>query len=196
MHQWSSLLAAHRNCQNFGVTTTILHLIMYRIIYRPAKPLKILQINVGRGATLYKLALSLANDSFINIILIQELYIFTDCTRRITKFHPMYKTFTPLNNWQICPWVILYIRKSAGLTTAQLWPCTSRDLIFLQIQARNTTPLSIVNTYNAPIGSTNAGAAVNNLLGLPAALWQFAFIAGNFNLHHLNWNSDYLLLLQ
>src|SRR4051794_1781539 len=40
--------------------------------YRPAKPLTILQANVGRGATSHEIALSLAHDSLIDIILIQE----------------------------------------------------------------------------------------------------------------------------
>lgn len=65
---------------------------------RLAKPLTILQINVGRGATSHEIALSLANDSLIDIILIQELYIFTDCKRKITKFHLMYESFTLLDD--------------------------------------------------------------------------------------------------
>jgi hypothetical protein len=104
---------------------------MHRTFHRPAKPLTVLQINVGRGATPHEIALSLANDSLIDIILIQEPYIFTDRKRKITKFHPMYESFTPLDNWETRPRVMSYVRKGAGLNTAQLRPCTSRDLIFL-----------------------------------------------------------------
>jgi hypothetical protein len=35
-----------------------------------AKPLTILQVNIGKGATLYEIALSLANNSLYDIILI------------------------------------------------------------------------------------------------------------------------------
>ena len=35
-----------------------------------AKPLTILQANVGKGATLHEIALLLANNSFVDIILI------------------------------------------------------------------------------------------------------------------------------
>jgi hypothetical protein len=43
-----------------------------------AKPLTILQANISKGATLYEIALILINTSLINIILIQEPYIFID----------------------------------------------------------------------------------------------------------------------
>ena len=69
----------------------------------PAKPLTILQANVGRGATPHEIALTLANTSFVDIILIQEPYIFTDCARKISKAHPMYESFTPLDNWTTHP---------------------------------------------------------------------------------------------
>jgi ribonuclease HI len=134
--------------------------------YSPAKLLTILQANVGRGATLHKIALSLTHDSLIDIILIQEPYIFTDRKRRITKSHPVYESFTPLNDWEIRPRVTSYVCKGAGLHITQLRPCSSRDLIFLQIQTRNTAPFTIVNVYNALAGSTDAGVVINLLLQL------------------------------
>jgi ribonuclease HI len=159
--------------------------------YCPAKPLTILQANVGRGATSHEIALSLAHDSLIDIILIQEPYIFTDRKRRITKSHPVYESFTPLDDWETRPRVISYVRKGAGLHATQLRPCSSRDLIFLQIQTRNTAPFTIANIYNAPTGSTDAGLAVNLLQSTPHSLWRSAFLAGDFNLHHPNWDPDH-----
>lgn len=44
------------------------------------KPLSILQINVGRGATAHEIALALGNESLIDIILIQKPYIFIERT--------------------------------------------------------------------------------------------------------------------
>src|SRR5271165_4607979 len=79
------------------------------------KPLTILQANVGREATLYKIALLLASSSFVDIVLIQELYIFSDCTRKISKAHPMYKSFTPLDNWTTRLRVMSYVCKGTGL---------------------------------------------------------------------------------
>src|SRR5436190_22425962 len=144
---------------------------MHRTFYHPAKPLTVLQINVGRGATPHKIALSLANDSLIDIILIQEPYIFMDCKWKVTKSHPMYESFTPLDDWNTHPRVMSYVRKGAGLNTTQLWPCFSRDLIFLQIQTRDLPPLNIINVYNALVGGTDAGAAIASLMDLLHSLW-------------------------
>src|SRR5271165_4063879 len=150
-----------------------------------AKPLTILQANVGRGATSYEIALSLASSSFVDIVLIQELYIFSDCTRKISKAHPMYKSFTPLDDWTTRPRVMSYVRKGAGLHADQLRPITTQDLIFLQLQARNAPPVIIINAYNAPPRSTDLGAAINALLKLPLSLLTSTFLIGNFNLLYL-----------
>jgi len=62
------------------------------------KPLTILQANVGKGATTHEITLLLANSSLVDIILIQELYYFSDQTRKISKAYLMYKSFTLLDN--------------------------------------------------------------------------------------------------
>ena len=82
-----------------------------------AKPLTILQANVGRAATSHEIALSLAANSLIDIILIQEPYIFTDLSQRITKSHPLYESFIPIDDWEIRPRAISYVCKGAGLQT-------------------------------------------------------------------------------
>ena len=64
----------------------------------PYGPLTVLQINVGRGAIPHELALILAHDSHIDILFIQELYIFADRSRRITKRYLAYKAFTPIDD--------------------------------------------------------------------------------------------------
>lgn len=155
---------------------------------RPARPLTILQVNVGRGATPHEIALSLANDSSIDIILLQEPYIFTDRSRRISKAHPAYESFTPSDDWTIRPRVISYVRKGAGLQIAQLRPATTRDIIFLEIQTRNSLPVVVINAYNAPPGSQGAGDTIRILEGLPQNLFRSAFLAGDFNLLHPRWD--------
>jgi len=147
-----------------------------------------MQANVGRGATPHEIALSLANSSFVDIILIQEPYIFSDRTRKISKAHPMYESFTPLDDWTTRPRVMSYVRKGAGLQADQLRPFTTRDLIFLQLQARNTPPIVIINVYNAPPGSTDPGAAIDTLIRLPPSLLTSTFLAGDFNLLHTRWD--------
>src|SRR5271166_6659420 len=153
-----------------------------------AKPLTILQANVRRGATPHEIVLSLANSSFIDIILIQEPYIFSDRSRKISKAHPMYESFTPLDDWTTRPRVMSYVRRGSGLHANQLRPVTTRDLIFLQIQARNAPGITIINAYNAPPGSTNPGEAINALVKLPPNLLTSTFLAGDFNLLHPRWD--------
>lgn len=85
-----------------------------------------------------------------------------------------------------------YVRKGIGLNISQLQPCTSRNLVFLQIQTRNLPLLNIVNAYNAP-GGADKGAAVASLIDLPQTLWRSAFLAGDFNLHHVNWDPDHTI---
>jgi ribonuclease HI/endonuclease/exonuclease/phosphatase (EEP) superfamily protein YafD len=165
---------------------------MPHIHKRPAKPLTLLQINVGKGATPHEIALSLANDSFVDIILIQEPYIFADRKRKITKAHPLYKVFTPLDNWEERPRVMSYVRKGIGLSVRQLRPCISKDLLFLQISTCNLPPLNIVNIYNAPVGTIDAGLAVQSLTDLTSSfLLHSILLAGDFNLHHPQWNPNH-----
>src|SRR2546429_993752 len=122
----------------------------------PYGPLTVLQINVGRGAISHELALTFAYDSHIDIIFIQEPYIFTDRSRRITKRHPAYEAFTPLDNWSYRPRAITYVRKGRGLCISQLRPVHTRDIVLLQLQSRNSLPVTLINIYNVPTGSTDA----------------------------------------
>ncbi|KAJ8066801.1 hypothetical protein OCU04_004188 [Sclerotinia nivalis] len=160
-------------------------------MYNPrlsSKPLTILQANVAKNATSHELALSLANDSCIDIILIQEPYTFSDISRRITKSHPAYETFTPLDNWETRPRVMSYTRKNAGIRASQLRPVSSRDLLFLQIQSLTGSILTIINIYNAPRGCTNENQAIQTLFDLPSNILNSTLLAGDLNLHHSRWN--------
>ncbi|CCU74408.1 reverse transcriptase [Blumeria hordei DH14] len=56
--------------------------------HRSIGPLRLLQINVCRGASSHELALIFANEERFDIVLIQEPYIYTDRQRQITKFNP------------------------------------------------------------------------------------------------------------
>ena len=51
---------------------------------RKLRPVKILSVNVGRGAQAHEIALNQAYQANTDIILIQEPHIFHDRSRRIT----------------------------------------------------------------------------------------------------------------
>jgi len=100
----------------------------------------------------------------------------------------MYESFTPLDDWTTRPRVMSYVRKGSGLQADQLRPVVTRDLIFLQIQARNSPPVTIINAYNAPPGCEGAGNTITDLISLPQTLTASAFLAGDFNLLHPRWD--------
>lgn len=61
------------------------------MIYRNStrkEPLTVLQLNLGRGADSHAIALTLAFNNNIDVLLIQEQYIFSNLSRQITKGLP------------------------------------------------------------------------------------------------------------
>lgn len=162
------------------------------------KPLSILSVNVGKGHTSHELALALAFDSSIDILLIQEPYINKAYARRLTKKHPSYECFSPVDSWEHHPRVLTYARKGVGLRTSQTYLLphghpAANDLLSLTIQTTSDNSLTIVNVYNAPPGSpSRENLAATTLLSLPPpALPPHTFIAGDFNLHHHLWQPSY-----
>jgi hypothetical protein len=160
---------------------------MPRPLRTPSGPLSVLQINTGRGSASHELALTLAYDSLIDIIFIQEPYIFPDRLRRITKRHSAYETFIPQDDWTTRPRAVTYVRKGCGLRVSQLRPFPTRDIVYLQLQTRNSLPVTLINLYNAPTGSTDAHAALDSLLSFPPPSSP-TFIAGDFNLLGQRWD--------
>jgi hypothetical protein len=63
-----------------------------------SESLAILQLNVGRAAAAHEITLSQAYSNNMDIILVQEPYIYKDLTRKITKKHPSYEWFSPTDN--------------------------------------------------------------------------------------------------
>jgi ribonuclease HI len=157
--------------------------------------LTILQLNVGRGPAAHEIALSLAYSSDIDIILIQEPYIYTDLSRQITKRHPSYECFSPTDSWVTSgrPRVLTYVRKKRGIRASQLRPQlisqdVLSDLLLLQILSRSGQSALIINIYNAPIGSIRPGEAAKALTLLPDSHFsQSTVLAGDFNLLHSRW---------
>ena len=160
------------------------------------KPLSLLQLNVGRGGDTHEIALSLAHSANIDIILIQEPYVYQqDLSRRITKCHPLYECFSPTDDWVANGWprVLTYTQKSIGIRSTQLRPTIAdptilSDLLFLQILSPSGGTLLVMNVYNAPPGSIRAGEAAKALSLLPSSFFhQPLFMAGDFNLLHSRW---------
>ena len=151
--------------------------------------IKILSINVGRSSSAHQIALDTAFNIQIDFLLIQEPYIFRDVTRKITRNHPSFECFTPVDDWSIRPRVLTYIRRGIALHTRQERPSFTDqggigDILILSSRTSNNSQFSIINIYNAPPGAINPGSGVNTLLSLPSPPHANSILAGDFNLHH------------
>lgn len=159
-------------------------------------PYRILSINVGRSSTAQEIALNIACDSNIDVLLIQEPYIFRDISRKITKKHPAFECFSPTDNWSVRPRVLTYTRKDSNCTFLQERPSTLRevgkgDLLFLSLQPPRGTGVTIVNVYNAPPGAIEPGSAVDYLVSQTQFPNKNTILAGDFNLHYSDWQPSY-----
>lgn len=141
------------------------------------------------------IALSQAHSNHIDIILIQEPYIYKDLTRKITKRHPSYECFSPTDSWEISgtPRVLIYVRRKCGIRASQLRPDTLSqetlsDLLPLQISTCLGQSVLIFNICNALVAAIRAGEAVRALTCLPESYFtQPTLLAGDFNLLHSRW---------
>src|ERR1700733_3382895 len=162
------------------------------MVERPTAPtvLRLLQINVGKGGPSHDIALQLAYKDDYDIILIQEPWIYSDRTRRLTKKHQAYTCYSPTEDWTNRPRVLTYVKKSPFLRAYTLlgsWGL-SRDLLLVQLIVGSLT-LQILNVYNAPVGSVDEGEGLGKLLQWTPPLRSF--IGGDFNLKHPAWQPSY-----
>lgn len=160
-------------------------------------PFNILSVNLGRSSTAHEIALNIAFDLKVDVLLIQEPYIFRDISRRISKKHPAFECFSPTDHWSVRPRVLTYTRKDIDCTFSQERPTSLKDvgrgdLLLLSLQPSRGSRLLVVNVYNAPPGSTNPGAGVDHLLSLTRKFTNInVLIAGDFNLHHKDWHPSH-----
>ena len=159
---------------------------------KSSKQLIILSLNVGRGAQAHEIALNEAHMNSVDILLIQEPYIFRERSRRITKKHPSYEAFSSSDDWAIArPRVMSYVRKGIGLNSQQVFPLSSHDLMVLRLSKTDGQSIDIWNIYNAPPGSL--GTNILQTLGtLATSIFRNnCLLQGDFNLHHTWWQPSW-----
>ena len=158
--------------------------------------LRIMQVNVGRGGPANDLALALAFEEKIDILLIQEPWIGADLDRRLSKKHGSYQAYAPEDEWKERPRVVTYVRRQNSL-----WSVEKRqdilgnidgmpDCLVLEVKpSMDEEPIYILNVYNAPIGSERAGDSAEIVMGAIGLLRKRALIMGDVNLHHTDWDN-------
>lgn len=153
------------------------------------KQLLIFQINVGRSWAAHETALQLAYEQQCQAVLIQEPWVFSDHSRRLSKHHPAFSQFSPVEDWAARPRVLTYIRKHPQVSAIQVplgFPC--RDLLAISVSSTQQSIL-LVNIYNAPTGSIDEHQGLEALLPSSATASPY-LLAGDFNLRHPLWQSS------
>lgn len=151
----------------------------------PISQLQILQINVARSDAAQDAVLQLIEQGF-HVLLIQEPYISHDHTRRLTRRHPSFRLFAPVEDWSHRPRALTYVIKHLQLRAERLpyanTPCS--DLTAIHLRGK-TSVLIICNLYNAPTSPSciEPGRGANCLTSCPLPPGP-CLVAGDFNLHH------------
>lgn len=83
------------------------------------KTLRILEVNVGRGGPANDLALVLACEEEVDILLIQEPWIGADLERKLSKRHRSHQAYAPGEEWKERPKVITYVRRQTSLRSVE-----------------------------------------------------------------------------
>lgn len=157
-----------------------------------ARPITILSLNVGKGAVNHEIALNEANLSSIDVLLIQEPFISNDRHRRITKKHPNYEAFSPIDDWTATrPRVITYVKKKMGIRSEQSQTNISGDLLHIKLFLNNGQSLNIFNVYNPPYPNEEYGPLEVLYSTAPHFFKSNCLLQGDFNLHHPYWQPSW-----
>ncbi len=160
------------------------------------KTLWIMQVNIGRGGPANDLTLALAYEEEVDILLIQEPWIAADLERRLSKRHKSYQAYARGEEWKERPRVIKYVRRQTSLRSVEkrqdILKITDEmpDILVLEVQPSiDKQPVYIINSYNAPIGTKQAGRSVDIMMEVSELLHKRELIMGDFNLYHTDWDN-------
>jgi exonuclease III len=143
------------------------------------KPLRIFQANVGKIPPAHDCALALADSERYDIVLLQEPWTARTDARSLTKTHPAYDAFTPVEVWNsndTRPRVMTYVRRDPRLLADQIRPFQTRDVLWLTVNG-----MTVVKFYR----QNDERDALNILLRW--AVPERCLVAGDFNARHHSW---------
>ncbi|KAM5357129.1 hypothetical protein ACJZ2D_016591 [Fusarium nematophilum] len=154
---------------------------------RPRRPvnerrtLRVFQANVGKIPPAHDCALALADSERYDVVLLQEPWTEAKDSRCLTKTHPAYDTFSPVDAWDSAgtrPRVMTYVRRDLDLLADQKRPFTTRDILWLSVNN-----VMIVNFYRRPDESDSLDIL------LQWAIPDRCLVAGDFNAKHHTWQT-------
>ncbi|EXA28589.1 hypothetical protein FOVG_19816 [Fusarium oxysporum f. sp. pisi HDV247] len=142
---------------------------------------EVFQANVGKVPPVHDCALALADSERYDIVLLQEPWTTTANSRCLTKTHPEYDTYSPVETWNsnsTRPRVMTYVRRDSTLSADQNRPYQSRDILWLTVK-----DTIIVNFYR----QNDERDALDTLLQWPIP--DRCLVAGDFNARHHTWQT-------
>ena len=142
------------------------------------KSLRIFQANVGKNGPSHDCALALADAERFDLVLLQEPWTAVKDGRYLTKTHPAFDVFSPVDTWEDSstrPRVMTYLRRSRRLQADQARPIATRDLLWICVNG-----ITVVNVYRDPLHE-------EALLHWPVP--KECVVAGDFNARHHTWQS-------
>ncbi|EFY95407.2 Endonuclease/exonuclease/phosphatase [Metarhizium robertsii ARSEF 23] len=151
---------------------------------RTGTTLKVFQANVGKIPPAHDCALALADSEKYDIVLLQEPWTEAKHSRCLTKTHPAYDTYSPVDSWNsndTRPRVMTYIRKDSRILADQKRPSLTRDILWITVNG-----ITIVNFYRQP----HCDVALDVLLRWSAP--ERTLVAGDFNAKHYSWQTGRL----
>lgn len=136
---------------------------------------------MGKIPPAHDCALALADSERFDVVLFQELWTTAQGDRCLTKTHPAYDTFSPVDSWEnngTRPRDMTYVRRRPGLMVDQRRPAATRDILWLVVN-----DITLVNVYRQPLYD----AALEILLQWPAP--DRCLVAGDFNAKYHSWQT-------
>lgn len=154
-----------------------------------------MQVNVGRDGQANDLALALAFQEKIDILIIPKPWIGSELERKLSKKHNSYQAYAPEEEWKDRPRVMTYVRRGGFLLYAQkrqdiLGSITSSDILVMKFRpSRKGDPFYIINIYNSPLGSNRAGLSAKQVMIISGLMQKNSIIMRDINLHHTDWDN-------
>ncbi|RKK61485.1 hypothetical protein BFJ69_g17119, partial [Fusarium oxysporum] len=131
-------------------------------------------------------ALALADSERYDIVLLQEPWTAHTDTRSLTKTHPAYDTFTPIETWDgndTRPRVMTYVRRDPRLLADQIRPFQTRDIQQmppLQTASKKETADAFLRWMQSLDPLTLVVYSDGSLSSQGAASYGFTIHQGNF----------------
>lgn len=140
----------------------------------------VMQANVAKTGAFHDAALNRAWDARIDAVLLQEPWTTTRPGRRITKTHPGYEAFSPLEDWTDRPRVITYIRKDPSLKGSQIHRHPNKDMLTILLNG-----ITLCNIYRQ--SHTDGVLRLLETWDIPTN----TVILGDFNAVHWTWQPNH-----